>query len=85
MPGEAKALAEGKDNPLAEEELPTIVKRAAVQRPQGQQRKKVALGEEGHTKEEGEMAEAEEMPISVTSVTSGDTGPFNVLKTKKWA
>jgi len=29
------------------------------------------------------MAEVEEMPISVTSVTSGDTGPLNVLKMNK--
>ena len=26
------------------------------------------------------MAKVEEMPISVTSVRSGDTGPLNVLK-----
>jgi len=29
------------------------------------------------------MAEAEEMAISVTSVTSGDAGPLNVLKMDK--
>ena len=30
MPGEDEELAEGKDNPLVEEGLPTTVKRAVV-------------------------------------------------------
>lgn len=50
MPGGDEELAEGKDNPLAEEELSTTVKRAAVPKPQGQHERKVALGEEGHTR-----------------------------------
>lgn len=41
---------------------------------------KVTLEEEGHTSEEEIMAEAKEMTISVTS---GDTGPLNVLKMSK--
>ena len=80
MPGEDEELAEEKDNPLAEEELPTILKRATVQRPQGQHKRKVALEAEGHTKEEGEMVEEEELSTSVTSATSGGTGPLSALK-----
>jgi len=36
MPREDEELAEEKDNPVVEEELPTIVKRAAVRRLQEQ-------------------------------------------------
>jgi len=36
MPGEDEELVEGKDNPMAEEELPTMVKRVEVPRLQGQ-------------------------------------------------
>lgn len=85
MPGEDEELTEGKDNPLAEEELPTIEKRVAVQRPQGQQKKKVALEEEGHIREEGEMAEAKELPTNPTSATSGVTDPLSVLKENRLA
>ena len=49
MPGEDEELIEEKKNPLVEEEIPTAVKRAAVQRPRGQKNTKVTLGEEGHT------------------------------------
>ena len=40
----------------------------------------MALGEEGHTREEGEMAGEEELPTSVTSATSGGTSPLSVPK-----
>lgn len=55
MPEEDVDLAKGKDNPLAEVGLPTTVKKVAVQRPQEQQKSKVALRGEGHTSEEGVM------------------------------
>lgn len=68
---------------MVEEELPKIVKRVAVPRPQGQQKKKAALEEEGHIREEEEMAEAEELPTTATSATSGGTDPLSVLKENK--
>lgn len=83
MLGEDKELAEGEDNPMAEDELPTIVKRAVVPRLWGQQKKKTTLKEEGHISEEGEMVEEEELPTSATSVTSGGTGLLSVLKGNK--
>jgi hypothetical protein len=63
MPGEDEELAEEKDSPMAEGELPVTVKKAAVPKLQGQQKKEIALEEVGHISEEEEMAEAEELPI----------------------
>lgn len=59
------------------------MKRVVVLRLRYRLKGKVTIEEEGHTNEEEVMAEAEEIPISVTSVTSGDTGPLNVLKMNK--
>ena len=59
------------------------MKRVVVQRLQDRVKGKVTPEEEGHSNEEEVMEEAEEMPISVTSVTSGDTSPLNVLKMNK--
>lgn len=80
---EDEELAEGKDNPMAKDELPKIVKRAVVPRLQGQPKKETKLEEEGHISEEGETARAEELPISATSVTSGGTSLLSVLKGNK--
>eukprot|EP00253_Pinus_taeda_P003741 PITA_03741 len=57
---------EEEENPMAKDELPIIVKRAAFPRLQEQQKKETTLGEEGHIREEEEMAEAEGLPISAT-------------------
>jgi len=80
MPGEDEEKAEGKDNPLVDEGPPIIVKRAEVQKPQAQWKRRATLEEEGHTREEGEMAEVKELPTSATSATSGGTDLFSVLK-----
>jgi len=59
------------------------MKRVVVQRLRDRVKGKVTPEEEGHTNEEEVMAEAKEIPISVRSVASGNTGPLNVLKTNK--
>ena len=76
-------LVERKDNPLAEEGLPIIVNKVAIQRPQQQQKRKVALGGDSHTSDEGVVAEVEELPTIVTSATIGGTGPLSVLKVNR--
>lgn len=68
---------------MAEVKLPTAMNKAVVQKLQDQLIKKVTLEEEGLTNEEEVMAEAGEMPITITSVTSGDTDVLNVLKVIK--
>jgi len=54
-----------------------------VQSLQEQQKRKVTLREEGHTNGEEIVVEAEEMPTSVTSATSGCIDPLSVLKVNK--
>ena len=80
MPEEDMDLVEEEDNLSAGAKISTTMKRETVQKLQYQLKNKVALEEEGLTNEERVMAEAKEMP---NSVTSGDTGPLNVLKTNK--
>lgn len=74
---------EEEDNPMAEDELPIIVKRVVVPKLQGQQKRETTPEEEGHISEEGEMAGIEELLISATGATSGGTGLLSVLKWKK--
>jgi len=76
-------LAEVGDSPLAKVGMPTAMKRVAVRKLRDKLKGKVTLQEEGHTNEDEVMAEADEMPISVTGVISGDTSPLNVLKMNK--
>jgi len=83
MPEENVVLVEVEDRPLVEVGLPTTMKRVVVRRLQDRVKVEVTPKEDCHTREEEVMAEAEEMPISVTSVTSGDTGPLNVEKMNK--
>ena len=83
MLGEDGEPTEEEDNPMAEDELPIIVKKATVPRLQGQQKKETTVEEEGHIREEEEMAEVEGMPISATGATSGGTGLLSVLKRNK--
>ena len=73
MPREDEELAGENDNHLAKEELPTTMKKATIKKLQDQLINKVTLEDEGLTSEEEVMTEVDEMPISVTSVTSGDT------------
>ena len=68
---------------MVEVELPIAMKREIIRRLWDRVRGKVTLEEKGHTDMEEVMAEVEEMPISVTSVTNGDTGLLNVLKMSK--
>ena len=83
MPGEDKELAGEKGNPMAEDELPTIVKKATVPKLLGQQKNGIALDVAGHISEEEGMAEVEELTISATGATSGGTDLLNVLKQNK--
>ena len=71
MPGEDEELVEGKENPLAEVELPTKVKKAVVRRFLEQQRRTIALREEGHTSVGEVVVEEKELPSSVTGAISG--------------
>ena len=83
MPEEDVVLVEVGDRPLVEVGLPTTMKRVVVRRLRDRVKGKVKPEEEGHTSEEKVTAKVEEMHMSVTSVTSGDTGPLNVLKMNK--
>lgn len=83
MLGEDVVLAEEGDSPLVEVKLPVVVKNAAGQILWDRLREKVAPEVEGHTYVEEVMEDIEEMPTSVTSVTSGGTCLLNVLKVSK--
>ena len=83
MPEEEDDLAEGKDGLMAEVELPILVMKAVVQRLQEQQKNTITLEEEGHTSVEEVMAEAEELPSSVTNAISGGTSLLNVWRVNK--
>ena len=83
MPEEEEDLVEGKDEPMAEVELPLPVMKATVQKLHEQQKKTITLEEEGHTNVEEVMAEAKELPSSVTSATSGGTNILNVLRVNR--
>jgi len=58
MLGEDGEPAEEEDNPMAEDELPIIVKRTAIPKFQGHQKKETTLEVEGHIREEEEMSKA---------------------------
>ncbi|MCY6524788.1 hypothetical protein, partial [Actinobacillus pleuropneumoniae] len=64
--------------PLVEAKLPAVVKKAVVQKLQGQLIKNVTLEGEGLTNKGEVTTEVEEMFINVISVTNGDTGLLNV-------
>lgn len=80
MQEEDVVLIEEEDSPMEEVELLIVMKRAIVRRLRDKLIRKETPEVEGHTSEEEVMAEAEEIPSSVTSVTNGDTGLLNVLK-----
>ena len=83
MLGEDGELVEEEDNPMAEDELPTIVKKAAVPKLLGQQKKVTTREVVGLINEEEEMVEAEELIINVTGATSGGTNILSVLRRNK--
>ena len=76
-------LVEEKGSPMAGAEFPATMMKVAVRNLQGQQIKRVTLGEEGLTSEVEVMVEAEELPTNVTSATNGGTDRLNVLKVIK--
>ena len=75
-------MAEGKDGPMVEVELPILVMKAAVQRLQQQHKETITLEGKGHTSVEEVMAEAQELPSSVTSAISGGRSLLSVLRVK---
>jgi len=85
MMGEDGEVAEEEDSPIAEDELPVIVKRAAAPRLQEQRRKETALEVAGHIGEDEGMAEVGELTIRATCATNGGTDLLNALKRNKLA
>ena len=80
---EGEEVAEDEDSPTEEVRVLQTAKKAAVQKLQGRLRKEIAPEEDGHTREEEEMAAEEGQMSSATGATSGGTEPLNVQKLNK--